>query len=326
MPPDPFAGVPAGPEPPPPAGLEPWAPEATLAPAATAVEPDGFVVMADGDVRIHFVDWGGPADATGPGVLLLPGLLQPASSWAPVARRLCVDRRVVVADLRGQGLSDGPMHGYGLDTLATDALAAAEGSGLLQPGGRIVVAGHGFGAVVAAATAATLGDACAGLVLVDSGWERVETTTGVDVEEFLRGLDEPPEVMRSMTAYLEDRRSFDPATWDADQERAARDAIVETAAGRVVRAVRPHVVEALVRTMFAYEPNAVVPAVRAPVIALVALAGAPQERLDELRRVAAARVAAGNAPIRVAGYPSAGHNLMRYRPADVTAAILEVSG
>ena len=79
-------------------------------------------------------------------------------------------------------------------------------------------------------------------------------TTDLDVDEFLRGLDEPPEVLRSMDAWLADRRAFDPATWDADQERAARDAVVETAAGHVVRAVRPHVVEAVVRTMFDDDP------------------------------------------------------------------------
>jgi pimeloyl-ACP methyl ester carboxylesterase len=308
-----------------PSGLEPWAPEALLAPAPAAVEPEGFVVLADGDVRIHFLDWGGPAEPTGPGVLLLPGLLQPASSWAPVARRLVVDRRVAVADLRGQGLSDSPMEGYDLDALAGDAIAAGQGAGLLADG-PVVVAGHGFGALVAAVTARGLGDACAGLVLVDGGWERLEATTGLDVDEFLRGLDEPPEVMRSMDAFLKDRRAFDPGTWDADQERAARDAVVETAAGKVVRAVRPHVVEALVRTMFGYEPITVLREVAAPVIALAALAGAQDVRLDELRRSAAARAEAGHRPVRVAGYPSTGHNLMRYRPADVTAAILEVSG
>ncbi len=316
---DPAAGPAGAPS------LVPWAPEAALAPAPAAVEPEGFIVLADRDVRIHFLEWGGPPAPDGPGVLLLPGLLQPASTWAPVARRLIVERRVVVADLRGQGLSDSPMEGYDLDTLAADAVAAAQGAGLLADG-PIVVAGHGFGALVATAAARALGTACAGLVLVDGGWERAETTSGVDVEEFLRGLDEPPEVMRTMDAFLKDRRAFDAATWDADQERAARDAVVETAAGRVVRAVRPHVVEALVRTMFAADPAAVLAATDAPVIALAALAGESGARLDELRRTAAARASAGREAIRIAGYPSAGHNLMRYRPADVTAAILEVSG
>lgn len=285
------------------------------------------MVLVDGGVRLHFLDWGGPAGAGA--VLLLPGLLQPAWAWAPVARRLCGVRRTVVADLRGHGLSDAPMDGYDLDSLAADAVTVAEGSGL-RDGKPLVLAGHGFGAIVAAATAARLGTGCAGAVLVDGGFERLEMTTGVDLDEFLRGLDEPPEVLRSMDAYLKDRRGFDPSSWDADQELAARDAVVETAAGRVVRAVRPHVVEAAARTMFAYDPALVLAAVTAPVFALVALgAGDPAAtgaRLEELRRAAAARVAAGGGAVRVAGFPTSGHNLMRYRPADVAAAILAPGG
>ncbi|HEY4190349.1 MAG TPA: alpha/beta hydrolase [Candidatus Limnocylindrales bacterium] len=323
----------ATPEPPVdrPAAIVPWAPDIALAPAPDLeAEPSGFVVLADGDVRLHFHDWAGPGYvSTGtpsrPGVLLVPGLLQPAWSWAPVARRLATATATVVADLRGQGLSDAPMDGYDLDTLAADAVAVAEGSGLAARG-PIVLAGHGFGAIVAAVTAARLGPGCAGLVLVDGGWERLEATTEVDVDEFLRGLDEPPEVTRSMDAWLGDRRGFDPATWDADQDRAARDAVVETAAGHVVRAVRPHVVEAIVRTMFGYDAAPVLAAVEAPVTALIALGAAENAaRLAELRRAGVARGEAGRSPIRLAGYPGIAHNLMRYRPAEVTAAILEAA-
>jgi pimeloyl-ACP methyl ester carboxylesterase len=313
--------MPADPAPP----LQPWAPDVAIAPAPdAAIEPEGYVVAADDGSKLHFLDWGGPADGS-PGVLLLPGLLQPAWSWAPVARRLARATRVVVVDLRGQGLSDAPMTGYDLGTLASDAVAVAEGSGLA---GRspIVVAGHGFGAVVSAGAAIALDDRCAGLVLVDGGWELVEETAGIDVEEFLRGLDEPPEVMRSIDAYLADRRGFDPGTWDADQQRAARDAVVETAAGHVVRAVRPHVVEAMVRTMFDWDPSGGLAAVDAPVAALVALGtGDAAVRLTELRRTADARMTAGRAPLRVLGFPGVAHNLMRYRPADVAAAILEIT-
>jgi len=233
---------------------------------------------------------------------------------------MCGEVRTIVADLRGQGLSDSPMTGYDLDTLAADALAIAASA--LPHGERMVVAGHGFGAIVAAAAAARLGEGCVRLVLVDGGWERIEETTGVDVDEFLRGLDEPPEVLRSMDAYFADRRGFDPATWDADQERAARDAVVETAAGHVVRAVRPFVVEALVRTMFDWDPAPVLARVAAPVTALVAAAaGDLDARLAELRRCATARASAGRTPLRVARLPAA-HNLMRYHPAEVAAAIL----
>ncbi|HKF84843.1 MAG TPA: alpha/beta hydrolase [Candidatus Limnocylindrales bacterium] len=304
--------------------LEPWSPDVAVAPAPDpALEPEGFVVTADDGTRLHFLDWGGPGNAAG--VLLLPGLLQPAWSWAPVARRLARVTRPVVADLRGQGLSDSPMSGYDLGTLAADAVAVAEGSGLLARGA-IVVAGHGFGGIVAAAAAHVLGPRCAGVVLVDGGWERLEVTTDVDVDEFLRGLDEPPEVLRSMDGYLADRRGYDPSTWDRDQERAARDAVVETAAGHVVRAVRPHVVEAMVHTMFGWDPAIGVRDVESPIAALVALGSADAAaRLAELRRTADAHTAAGNRALRVTGFPGVAHNLMRYRPADVTAAILGIA-
>jgi hypothetical protein len=86
--------------------------------------------------------------------------------------------------------------------------------------------------------------------------------------------------------------------------------------------VRPFVVEAFVRTMFDYDPAAVLSSVSAPVAALVALgAGDAEARLEELRRTAEARVTAGRAPVRVATFRDA-HNLPRYRPADVAAAIL----
>ncbi|HEX5825142.1 MAG TPA: hypothetical protein VFY18_11845, partial [Candidatus Limnocylindrales bacterium] len=149
------------------------------------------------------------------------------------------------------------------------------------------------------------------LVLIDGGLDHLPSTTGMDVEEFLRGLDEPPEVMRSMTAYLADRRAWDSATWDADQERAARAAVVETPAGRLVGATRPHALEASVRSMFAYNPAEILGAVRAPIVA-VRQAGAS----------AAPSTVAADLEITVIDLPAPGHNLLRYRPAEVTAAIL----
>ncbi len=230
-----------------------------------AAEPEGFVVeVAPGD-RIHFLDWGGPDDAQpttagepardegpAPGVLLIHGIGQTAWTWAPVARRLRRVRRVVAMDLRGHGLSDAPTWGYEPASIIEDVVAAAEGSGLIgfrmaagaegsgpngpapDPEPPIVLVGHGFGACVAAWAAAALGARCAGLVLVDGGWEDLRATSGMEPDEWLRGLDEPPEVLRSMSAYLADRAGFDPATWDADQERAARATVVEVPAGRVV--------------------------------------------------------------------------------------------
>lgn len=294
------------------------------------MDPDGFVVVVEPGDRIHFLDWGGPDVAGGsprPGILLIHGLSNTAWIWAPVARRVCAERRVVAMDLRGHGLSDAPTETYAPVVLAEDVVAVAEGSGLSA--GRddeVILAGHGFGAIVAAWAAEALGTRCAGLVLVDGGWEDLETATGMDADEFLRGLDEPPEVMRSLDAFLADRAAFDPATWDSDQDRAARATVVETHAGRVVPATRPHALEACVRTMFEYDPEVTLARLAVPVVALIANDDETGSRGRALARASAACVAAGHAPIRVVSFGRDGHNLMRYRPEAVTAAILEADG
>jgi hypothetical protein len=110
-----------------------------------------------------------------------------------------------------------------------------------------------------------------------------------------------------MAAYLAERAAFDPSTWDADQETAARAAVVETPAGRLVPATRPHALAACVEAMFEYRPATVLPAVRAPIVALAATSPPP---------------VAGLPPMDLAVVPATGHNLMRYRPDDVAGAIL----
>jgi len=294
-------------------------------PPDPSAEPDGFVVLVEPGDRIHFLDWGGPTDGR-PGVLSIHGLSNTAWSWAPVARRLCGARHVVAMDLRGHGLSDAPTDGYDPDSLAQDVVAVAEGSGLLaSPGDRVVLAGHGFGAVVAAWAAELLRDRCAGLVLVDGGWEVLDAATGMDVDEFLRGLDEPPEVMRSMSAFLADRQAFDPQTWDGDQLRAAQATVVETHAGKVVPSTRPHAVEASVRSMFGYDPVATLARVVAPVVAITAADDDIGSRAVAHAADSDGREAAGLGRIEVTSFERDGHNLMRYRPEAVTAAILSVA-
>ncbi len=278
-----------------------------LPPDLTA-EPEAFVVIVEPGDQIHFLDWGGPTEAPNggdpdPGVLLIHGLSATAWTWAPVARRLRVVRRVVAMDLRGHGLSDAPTEGYDPATLAEDVRAVAEGSGLLAtPADSVVLAGHGFGAIVAAWAAEALASRCAGLVLVDGGWESLEATTGLDVDEFLRGIDEPPEVMRSIGAFLADRAAFDPGTWDADQERAARSTVVETHAGRVVPSTRPHALEASVRAMFGYEPLETLTAIEAPVVGIVATDDEVGSRRRALAEVSANREAAAEEPDRRHGF------------------------
>jgi pimeloyl-ACP methyl ester carboxylesterase len=290
------------------------------------LEPSGFTVDVDTADRIHFLDWGpsGWPDG-GPGVLLIHGLAGTAWVWPPIGRRIGGLRRTVAMDLRGHGLSDAPTHGYDPATLSADAIAVVEGSGLIDADAdRVVLAGHGFGAIVAAWTAAVLGDRCEGLVLVDGGWEDLRASTGMEPDEFLRTIEEPPEVLRSLRAYLADRHAYDPSTWDADQDRAARAAVVELPAGHVTSSTRPHALAGAVGAMFDYRPIETLAVVRAPIVALMAADDEEGSREAALERLRVELDAEGGPSIAVERFPGLGHNLMRYRPAAVAAAILGV--
>ena len=298
-------------------------------------EPSGFVVeMAPGE-RIHFLDWGGPPATTDPGVLLVHGLGGSAWGWTAVARRLRGELRVVAADLRGHGLSDAPTDPYDPDTLASDLVAVAEGAGLVDgPGGpgerRLILAGHGYGGMVAAWAAAELADRCAGLVLVDGGWQDVADETGLTPAEFLRELAEPPEVLASMEAYLADRRDWDPRHWDADEEDAVRATVIEVPAGHVLPAVRPHALERSVEAIFQYRPLEVLAGLDIPIVALVAVddegdSAPATAKATALEALQAGRRAGGRSPIEIVRFPTDGHNLPRYRPDELAGAILRLA-
>jgi pimeloyl-ACP methyl ester carboxylesterase len=314
-------------------GLAPLPPRDAPHPDPSA-EPAGFVVATDSGARIHFLDWDAPGPGARPGpdapcALLLHGLASTAWDWSPVARRLRSAVRIVAMDLRGHGLSDAPTDGYEPDSLADDAIAVAEGSGLLAPpdeprGRPFVVAGIGYGAVVAAWTAHALGDRCGGLVLVDGGWESLAASTGATPEEWLAAIEEPPEVLASMGAWLADREAFDPANWNEDQERAARAQVVETAAGRVKIAVHPHALAGSVRAMWSYDPEAVLPTVEARIAALIAR-DEDGSRAAALADVALARQATGRSAVMAGAFPARGHNLVRHEPAAVAGAVLAVA-
>src|SRR3954447_9593271 len=303
---------------------------------SVAEEPESLVVTADTGDRLHFLDWGGAASDRAPRsplppLLLIHGLGATAWIWAAIARRLSESTHVVALDLRGHGLSDSPRTGYDLESLAYDALTVmvANGWGRDAQGPPAVVAGHGLGAIVAATMAGIQPDSIAGLALIDGGWENLAESTGMTAAEFERSIGDPPEVLASMGAYLADRRDFDPETWDADQERAARAAVDEKHAGHVASVVRPFALHATVDAMFSYDPIATLTNVGVPLLIAVADSGmadddVARERLTALDDVLAARLARSAVATTVRRYRGAGHNVMRYRPEDLSRDLEEL--
>jgi pimeloyl-ACP methyl ester carboxylesterase len=79
--------------------------------------------------------------------------------------------------------------------------------------------------------------------------------------------------------------------------------------------------------MFGYDPEAALAEVRGPLLVLVAEAGGADDEtalerrlaLDDLLRI---RAAAGHPPLRVVRYGGVAHNVMRYRPDEVSAELL----
>jgi len=294
-------------------------------------EPESLVVTMDTGDRLHYLDWGGPTTDRSPlpPLLLIHGLAATAWAWAPIARRLRCQTRVLAIDLRGHGLSDSPRTGYDLESLAYDGLTVltANGYGADLGGPPAVVGGHGLGAMVAAAMALVRPASVCGMALVDAGWEDLAEATGMSAAEYQRSIGDPPEVMASMAAYLADRREFDPRTWDTDQERAARAAVDEKHAGHVASVVRAHALRGSVEAMFEFRPRDMLARVEAPLLIAVAESGAADDETVRERRLAledaiGARTGAGLEAPDVRTYPSAGHNLMRYRAAELSAALL----
>ena len=296
----------------------------------TWAEPASVMVTMDTGVRVHVLDWAADSPEA-PAVVLVHGLLATAWIWSPVVRRVAGRARVLAPDLRGHGLSESPREGYDLDSLAFDVLTVltAHGLGPDVGGPPVVLVGHGFGAQVAAWAAHLRPAAVSGSILVDGGWEELESALRMGPAEFQRGLDEPPEVLASMDAFLADRRDWDPGSWDADQERAARAAVDEKYAGRVVPVVRRHALAGCVAAMFDYDPVVALGDLARPLTFLVAEPGGAddddvRERRLALDELLAVRRAAGMPPDGVVPFAGSAHNLMRYRPDEVSASIIGV--
>ncbi len=195
--------------------------------------PDSMVVQLQTGERIHYLDWAAPG--AGAPIVLIHELTRTAWTWLPVARRLAGRHPVIAPDLRGHGGSDAPLKGYDLESLALDVLTvmAGRGWGEAVAGPPAVIAGHGLGAMVAVEMARLQPASVRALALLDGGWEEMAEATRMLPMQLVEAMADPPEVLASMDAYLADRRGFDPHSWDADQELAARAQVVEKHAGHV---------------------------------------------------------------------------------------------
>ncbi|MGC8474480.1 MAG: alpha/beta fold hydrolase, partial [Candidatus Dormibacteria bacterium] len=113
-----------------------------------------------------------------PELLCLHGLASNALWWDPLGDLLAPRHRVVAVDLRGHGLSDRPLRGYGFAEVASDLKSLLPQLRLQQP----VAVGHSWGASVALELAAAESSMRA-VVCVDGGALDVRRVFGSSWEE-----------------------------------------------------------------------------------------------------------------------------------------------
>jgi len=296
----------------------------------TGPNPESMVVQLQTGERIHFLEWTG---ASGTPMVLIHGLTRTASTWLPVGRRLASRHPVVAPDLRGHGDSDAPLKGYDLESLALDVLTVTAGAGWGEAvdGPPVVIAGHGLGAMVAVEMALLQPASVRAVALIDGGWEEMVEATRMLPDQLVEAMADPSEVLASMDTYLADRRDFDPATWDADQEAAARAQVTERHAGHVGLATKGSVIRRCVEAMYGYQPLDALAKLPCPVSVMVAGLGTADDEDERERRLAIddiqqVRAQSGLDPMNVRTFQGVGHDLMRYRPDDVSAELERLAG
>jgi pimeloyl-ACP methyl ester carboxylesterase len=179
---------------------------------ATAAPADLFVIGHDG-VRLHLLDWGGPAGA--PLLIMLHGVGGNAWSFGAVAPLLDVPYRLLGVDQRGGGDSDKPVTGYSAEDFALDVLAIHEQLGGGQP---MVLVGHSRGGWQAAYIAARWPSLVSHLVLVDPA--RITFDSPGDADDFYGPVRAALGPFASRELALAFGRARDAqAIWNADRER-----------------------------------------------------------------------------------------------------------
>jgi lipase len=104
--------------------------------------------------------------------ICLHGITAQHRAFNAAARYLASSRSLVGIDLRGRGDSEKPESGYGLEAHARDIVRVLDHLGLQDA----VIAGHSMGGFVALKIALSYPERVRALILLDSGWPRVEVS------------------------------------------------------------------------------------------------------------------------------------------------------
>jgi pimeloyl-ACP methyl ester carboxylesterase len=260
-------------------------------------------------VSLHYQQWNREGGAH-PAILLLHGLSSNAAFWGRLAAQLR-GRRLIALDQRGHGASAAPETGYEPATLAADAAALIEELGL----GRVVVAGHSWGATIALQLAADRPDLVAGLAVVD-GPVRPWSETGLSWEQAEKFMQPPLPLYADLEQAVADKSGVLKGAWGDDLVEFVRAGLVESDGGLRLPLTAPIRLQIL-RAMY-FQPYGILwPQVRCPV--LLALAAGGEESMFADFKKSSAAVIAEQLPGTVVHWYRSGHDIPLERPGEVAA-------
>ncbi|HEY8759847.1 MAG TPA: alpha/beta fold hydrolase [Candidatus Dormibacteraeota bacterium] len=260
-------------------------------------------------VGLHYLRWNSEAGVTPP-ILLLHGLSSNAAFWGRLAAQL-PGRRLIALDQRAHGASAAPEIGYEPATLAADAAGLVEELGL----GRVVVAGHSWGATIALQLAADRPDLVSGLAVVD-GPVRPWSETGLTWEQAEKFMQPPLPLYGDLEQAVAEKRGVLKAAWGDDLVDFVRAGLVEEA-GRLRLPLTAGIRLQILRAMF-FQPYGVLwPQVRCPV--LLALAAGGEESMFADFKKSSAALIAEQVPGTVVHWYRSGHDVPIEQPAELAA-------
>jgi pimeloyl-ACP methyl ester carboxylesterase len=260
-------------------------------------------------VGLHYLQWNSEATSTPP-ILLLHGLSSNAAFWGRLAAQL-PGRRLIALDQRAHGASAAPDTGYEPATLAADAATLVEELGL----GRVVVAGHSWGATIALQLAADRPDLVAGLGVVD-GPVRPWSETGLTWEQAEKFMQPPLPLYENLEQAVAEKRGLLKAVWGDDLADFVRAGLVEDGGGLrlpLTTAIRLQILRAMY-----FQPYGILwPQVRCPVLLALA-AGGEESMFTDFKKRSSALIAE-QVPGTVVHWYQSGHDIPIERPVEVAA-------
>ena len=163
-------------------------------------------------ITLHYLDYAGGA---GEPLIMLHGLTANATNFGGLIQAgLAQNRRVILADLRGRGLTDKPDSGYTMADHAGDIIGLLDALEMES----VVLGGHSFGGLLTFYMAATFPERVKKLVIIDAAAEAART----DVVELIRpSLQRLERTMPSADAFISATKTvpyYHDGFWDEKLE------------------------------------------------------------------------------------------------------------